>query len=475
MRLRVVLLFFVIAAKFIFAMDFSEAESEFFKKRRQALMDKAGNGVIVLAAPLIKKRNSDIDYKFRQSSNIYYLTGLEMSDMTLVLIPGDPEPFRIFAPPSSQVREMWMGPSPGKKELMGKYGADEVYHIKDFQKEMRRIMRKSKTLYVDFSNKEFMKQLSEKFPSVKYLGEVKNIASVINDMRLIKDALEIKMLEKSIGITGKAVIESMKRAQPGLYEYQIGAVVNYVYRNGGCSRKGFPSIIASGPNAQYLHYEHNNRKMKNGDILLMDIGAEYGYYSGDISRTFPVNGKFTKSQKEIYNIVLDSQKKGLAEIKPGKGFKEVMKATLNELADGLFRVGLITDKSKYWQIRVWAKFFQFSHWLGLDTHDVGGYDHRSKTGKVFKPGMVLTLEPGLYIGEGGIEKAVAMYRGRVPDGEIKAFIEKVKPAYNKYKNISVRIEDDILVTETGNRNLSDFVPKEVRAIEKLMKKKSFFR
>ncbi len=474
MRLKLIFSIMVLFTELIFSAGITGSEAEFFKKRRQQLMDKAGKGVIVLAAPSVKNRNSDIDYKYRQSSNIYYLTGLEMSGVKIVLIPGDKKPYKVFVPHRSPFMDHWVGPVPGKKELMEIYGADEVLPFKKMKPVIMKAMRGGGKLYVDMSNKEFMENLSDEIPGMKRVKSVENIASLLGDLRLIKDSMEIELLDKVVAVTGEAVIESMKRAAPGLYEYQVGAVVDYVYKNRGCMRVGFPSIIASGKNGEILHYEHNNRKMRDGELLLMDIGAEYKYYSGDISRTFPVNGKFNKRQKEIYNIVLNSQKKGLAEIKPGNGFKDVMRATLRELSAGLLKAGLITEEGKLWQVRVWAKFFQFSHWLGLDTHDIGGYEHGTKRGIIFKPGMVLTLEPGLYIGDGGIDKAVALYKGRVPDAELKEFVKKVKPVYEKFRNISIRIEDDILVTEKGNRVLSASVPKEVKDIEKLMRKRSRF-
>lgn len=295
----------------------------------------------------------------------------------------------------------------------------------------------------------------------------------IHDMRLIKGPEEIELMLKAIDITGEALVEAMKAAKPGMYEYEIEAIIEYIFRKNGSPRPGFPSIVGSGPNSTILHYEVNNRQIQDGDLIVMDIGAEYGYYSADITRTIPVNGKFSKEQKEIYEIVLEAQQSAIDIVAPGKGIYEVHYHALKIIKDGLYRLGLITDKNSKWQHRVWL-MYNTCHWLGLDVHDVGGRGRDDGKGRELKPGMVHTVEPGIYIGENSLDNlSKKLEHFKLKEEEIAAFVNKVKPAAQKYVNIGVRIEDDILVTENGHENLSSKVPKEIDEIETLMKEKSY--
>ena len=268
-----------------------------------------------------------------------------------------------------------------------------------------------------------------------------DIAQILGNMRLVKSEYEINQLRKAIEITCISIIEVLKNAKPGMYEYQLQAVLEYNYKMNGSLRIGFPSILGSGPNSCILHYVTNNRQTENGDMVVMDVGAEYNYYTADVTRTFPVNGKYSPAQKRIYNIVLGAQNEAINFIKPGIKFYQVDSVARAYVKKGLVTLGLLNEAENS------LKFFMHgtSHWLGLDVHDAGSYSVSGTKGdREIVPGMVLTVEPGIYIAEG---------------------TAGVSP---EYYNIGVRIEDDILVTETGWENLSKMAPREINEIEALM-------
>lgn len=444
---------------------------EVFAGRRQVLMEQMKEGIAVLKSPKRTARQSDLSSRFRQDSNIYYLTGIEEPDAIFLLIPEGKKKFIVFLRPRNVMRESWSGKTLGLEGALNLYGADEAHPIDKWEEMLHRYLRGKEKIFCDFKDDEWVQKLAghaSRFGRGKRNCLV-DINYYLTEMRLIKGAEEVERIQRADDITAEAMIEAVKTARPGMYEYEIDAIISYVYRKNGCHRPGFNSIVASGPNAAVLHYQQNDRCMQAGDLLLMDIGAEYGHYSGDITRTIPVSGKFSRKQGEIYRLVLEAQKRGVESVKPGLGIREVMKVSTDILTDGLFRLGLITDKKSRWQVGLWIKYFQTSHWLGLDTHDVGSIGWEEEKGRILEPGMVFTIEPGIYIGEGTLEKLPEIFKGRVEDNELEAFVLKVKPVFEQYENISVRIEDDVLVTPEGYVNLSRRVPREIRDIEKLMR------
>ena len=373
------------------------------------------------------------------------------------------------------------GSRAGIKGAMETFGADTAFAIDDFEKQVPRYLRGKDKLFYSLNDESFNDKL---IPMMKSRWgnppkEIIDPLQYVHEMRLIKDAHEIALLKKSIEITGDAHVEVMKAARPGMYEYELSALIEYVYYKNGCPRVGFPSIVGSGPNAIILHYRDNDRLIHKGDVVLVDIGAEYGYYSADITRTFPVSGAFSEPQKEIYQLVLDAQQAGIDMSKPGVGLGEIRDKIADVIKDGLFDLGLITDKESAWQYRVWYKHGP-SHWLGMDVHDAGDYKRNDPKGRILEPGMVYTIEPGLYVGENTMAELPKMMKhfGRyrpisIPEEEVMAFIEKVGPIAKKYHNIGVRIEDDILITESGREMLSGKSPRTIEDIETLMKEDSF--
>jgi Xaa-Pro aminopeptidase len=265
-----------------------------------------------------------------------------------------------------------------------------------------------------------------------------------------------------------------------MYEFEMEAIIEGTFLEYGSAMPGFSSIVGSGPNSTVLHYEPNTRLMADGDLLLMDIGAEYGYYTADITRTIPVNGRYTKEQRAIYQLVLEGQLAAIEQMVPGNGFLAGGHAAREVITEGLAALGLITDPEANWQTNFYM-IHGTSHYLGLEVHDVGNtgvsrssYQYGSSvpnkvSSRPLEPGMVLTIEPGVYIREKGLDQIYEMYQTEVDSAEIAAFVDQVKPVFEKYIHIGVRIEDDVLITSDGHIVLSRYAPKEMEDIEQLMR------
>jgi Xaa-Pro aminopeptidase len=427
------------ALTILLSISFSYSQSfdkEVFAQRREKLMEKISGGVVVMLANPVYERNNDVDYDYRQESNFYYLTGFEESSSAIILDPRDKDKYTLFVQQKNPALEIWTGIRTGTEGAVSVYGADKSLDIKKFDSILNNYTSKAVKIYCIKSDKE----LSAK---IKDTAGTAELSDLIGEMRLIKSDYELEQLKRAIEITCLSINEVFKKAKPGMYEYQLQAVLEYNYKMRGSPRNGFPSILGSGPNSCILHYETNRRQTEDGDIVVMDVGAEHGYYTADVTRTFPVNGKFSPAQKRIYNIVLGAQNEGINFVKPGVKFYQVDSVARAYVKKELIALGLMKESENV------SKFFMHStsHWLGLDVHDAGRYSTGGTRGdRVLQPGMVLTVEPGIYIAEGteGVDA--------------------------EYYNIGVRIEDDILVMETGHENLSKLAPREVRDIEKLMRK-----
>jgi Xaa-Pro aminopeptidase len=459
---RLLILFLTFFAFVLVSLDAEDFKKEIFQKRRQKLMEKMDGGIAVFQS-------------MGNMSDFYYLTGLRDQNAIILILPEEKEKYIMFIQPASPRRELWSGKRPGLEEAKTVLGADNAFPINEFDKSLFRYLRGKSKVYVSFRDKELYDKL---IPLIRspYGNEpvpVVDPSPYIHEMRLVKDSEEIRLMRKAAEITSEALEEVMKAAQPGMFEYEIEAIIEYIFRKNGAQGPGFPSIVGSGPNATILHYEDNNRQAEDGDLLLMDVGAEYGFYTADVTRTIPVNGRFSAKQKEIYELVLQAQKEAIKIAAPGVGIFEINNRGVEVIKDGLFRLGLITDKDSQWQHRVWL-MYNISHWVGLDVHDVGGRGPVDGKGRSLEPGMVFTVEPGLYIREETLEYLPMMLgRSGSTKEELEAFIDAVRPAVRKYANIGIRIEDDILITESGHEILSSKAPKEIDTIEKLMKKKSY--
>jgi Xaa-Pro aminopeptidase len=434
---------------------------EIYARRRETLMAEMDGGIAIF-------KNSE------ENKDFYYLTGFEESRAAFLLIPDADEKFIMFVLPFNPARKGWTGELCGIEGAVERFGADQAYPYDEFEKKLPHYLRGEKKIYCSFEDKELHEkliQLTRRTPGTMMKTMI-DPTNFIHEMRLIKSPEEITVMQKAIDITCDAHIEVFKAAEPGMVEYELQAVIEYIYRKNGSPRNGFPCIVGSGPNSVVLHYQANNRRTRSGDMVVMDIGAEYGGYTADVTRTIPINGKFTKAQREIYRAVLNAQKEAIARIAPGVGHKEVQDHATEKIKEGLYQLGLITDTGSKWQYRVWLTH-GISHWLGLDVHDVGDYRRSDEIGRILEPGIVLTVEPGIYIQEDILDHLSDMLGSMAPEDEISAFVEKVKPIAAGYANIGVRIEDDVLVTADGHEILSIKAPKEIDEIERLMAERSY--
>jgi len=451
-------------------------DKEVFAERRQRLMDRMDGGVAVFQNTPVSNRNSDVDYPYRSDSDFYYLTGYKHASAAFILAPAEEKAFILFVQPKNLMTSLWLGDIPGIEGAMEEFGADTAYAFDEFVDVLSRFVGTSQKLYYDIRNERLSETIRSALPSRERGGpeQMVDVLPVIHELRVIKGPEEIKLLEKTIGITCQALVEVMKAAEPGMYEYELGAIIDYVYKKNGSQRKGFPSIIGSGPRSTIFHYEANDRQTRSGDVVLMDIGAEYGYYSADVTRTIPIDGRFSQEQRDIYEIVLAAQEAAIEVMVPGNGAREYYTHAEDVIKESLYRLGLITDRNTMWQHR--AYYYPYiGHWLGLDPHDAGSYGD-GPAGRPLEPGMVLTVEPGLYFGETMVEvfRQSMLRRERIDEAELDSFLQQVRPVFEKYMHIGVRIEDDILITSDGNRILSAGAPKTVKDIETTMKKKSRF-
>jgi Xaa-Pro aminopeptidase len=487
---------------------FTDAERQAELGRRRAeVMHRIGAGSIMImmsAEPRIY--TNDVDYFYRQENNMYYLTALKQEHATLVLMPGNQGVQEVlFIPKKNPAAETWTGKMYSKDDAMRLSGVktvlytDELRPFLDALKAKKGFTSKETSgfsteslfgsasgdtkLYMVLPRTDLDENGRREFPGEvefadKWKGtagyKIENAQPIFGEMRQIKSPYELRMLQHAIDISTEAHMSSWAMAGRAKHEYEVQAMVEYVFRRRNADFWGYPSIVGCGPNATTLHYETDQDVVTPGQLMLMDVGAEYEHYSADVTRTFPVNGKFTPAQKEIYQAVYDAQEAVAAVIKPGATMGDVEEASAKSIQKSLAKLGLITavdamipgtesrtrptrrggTTSGVPQYSIWFMHGN-SHWLGMNVHDVGPY------GAPLKPGMTFTNEPGIYIREDALD-----YFPDTP--EVKAFIAKIRPAFEKYKNIGVRIEDDMLVTNTGVEWMTAKLPRSIAAIEAFM-------
>ncbi|MFC1555353.1 M24 family metallopeptidase, partial [candidate division KSB1 bacterium] len=362
--------------------------------------------------------------------------------------------------PEGDIKEILFNAS-GTWDYAASNSLAEVFRAEDFSSTPIRYIG-SETLYMSFRNFDILDGLGRGINSIK---TIKNVDPVLVNMRIFKDEKEIEFLKKAGVVTALALNDAYKAAEPGVTENQLFEIMENGIKSRGSRGSSFYQV-ASGPNAVNVHFNATDRPMEEGDLIVFDYGAWWENYTADISRTIPVSGKFTIEQKEIYQIVLASQKAAINKMKPGVSFNDVRQAAEEVIIDGLTDLGLITDKSKEWQQRFYIQH-GFYHFIGLEIHDVWSEYRNALDELVYQPGMIMTMEPGLYFPEDYLDR-------RQPRGveaeEWQQFLQKVRPIYNKYIHIGVRIEDDVLITANGNEVLTSQVPKEIADIENMMKK-----
>lgn len=437
---------------------------------------------------------NDVDYQFRQENNLFYLTNLNQKRATLVLLPGQAGlPEILFLPRRSPIAETWTGHMYSAQEAAELSGIKEIWEASEFApfiaamskheayrpKPENILMSAGQT--ASGSGFEALFGAAEKNEAALYLlsfptnGEsreyrqeqrfaaewakspagftVQSASPIFTQMRVRKSPMELELMQHAIDISIEAHQRAQASAAQAKWEYEVDAQVLYTFKLRNADNWGYPNIVGCGPNATTLHYQESQGPVNPGQLMLMDVGAEYGHYSADVTRTFPVSGKFTKEQAEIYQIVYDAQEAAAKVIKPGANLTQVHMAATEVIKDGLLRLGLITDRTADWQYRMWF-MHGTGHWLGMNVHDVGG-------GARFEPGMVFTNEPGIYIRLDALDNLP-----KTPETE--KFIAAVKPAFEKYKGIGVRIEDDMLVTETGTKWMSAALARSIPDVENFL-------
>ena len=467
-----------------------------FRDHRSALASRVGkSGIAVVPAPAESYRNSDVNHPFRQDSNFFYLTGFEEPDAICVLVPGHPDgDFHLFVNPRDREKEIWNGYRAGTEGAVQRFGADAAHEVADIDSVLPRLMLGRDVLFYQLGSAAHdarMTALLSKARSYRNrFGKpapeaVRDVSGLLAEARLIKGDGEIESSRAAALLSAEGHREAMRFARPGLHEYQVQAAMEYIWREGGSPRNGYPSIVASGPNACILHYVENDGLIGDGDLILIDAAAEVDLYSADITRTFPANGRFTKPQHAVYDVVLGAERAGIAASRPGATLHDVHSASLDVLIDGMVDLGLLPPDLDHHGMHLYREFFMHgtSHWLGLDVHDSGAYrvDGRHRP---LEPGMIFTVEPGIYISPDRptVEFALREYdldawvERRIVEGaaaHAKEAAERdsadkiVHEIPEELLGIGVRIEDDILITSSGHENLSAHVPVATDVLEAL--------
>lgn len=434
----------------------------YFKQRRETLLDKAPGSVFIFPSNDEVLRNPDVHYPFRQESHFQYLSGFDEPESFLVLAPagsqstGKRHRMVLFLRRRDVEKEMWEGERYGTEGAKNVFGADEAYPIDEFDQRLPDLLKGSERIYYRMgmhqpTDQRVLSAIETHRRSLgrsgKALPPIHDPNEIVGEMRLFKSAEEVELLRKACRITALAHKTAMQEIRPGMNEYEVEALVDYVFRKNGCQRVGYGSIVAGGKNATCLHYRSNNEILNDGDLILIDAGGEYDYYTSDITRTFPVGKSFTEGQAKLYQLVLDIQKSAVAMVRPGVRLPDIHKHVCEGLTDGLLSMGLLHgNREELLKTFGFRRFYPHntSHWLGMDVHDVGLYLKNGEP-RVLEPGMCLTVEPGFYAQPG--------------DTAVPAMFQK----------IGIRIEDDILVTPMGNENLTADAPKEISEILALKK------
>jgi len=428
-----------------------------FKRRRKHLMELMGeDSVAILPAAPVRMRNRDAEFHYRQDSDFYYLTGFPEPEAVAVLVPGrDHGEYILFCRENDPEMEIWNGPRAGQEGAVENYMADDSFPIDDIDDILPGLLEnKERVFYTMGASPDFDQRLigwvnrlrKQSRAGIHTPGEFVSLEHHLHDMRLYKSSHEIRAMRKAASIAAKAHVRAMQVCKPGMKEYQIEAELLHIFMKQGARFPAYPSIVGGGVNGCILHYVENQDVLNEGDLLLIDAGAEFDYYASDISRTFPVNGKYSKAQRALYEIVLDAQLAAIEQAKPGNHWNDPHEAAVKVITQGLKDVGILKGSlKKLLADEAYKPFYMHrtGHWLGMDVHDVGDYKVDTEW-RVLEPGMTFTVEPGLYISQRHTEVAT------------------------KWQNIGIRIEDDVLITKEGCEVLTDGVPKDPDEIEALM-------
>lgn len=421
--------------------------------RRLRLLERMDEGVAIIASAPHALRSNDTEYPYRQNSDFYYLTGFTESNAVLVLVKtAEATKSILYVEAYDAEHALWNGAKTGIEGARERFRVDVVGDVADYSKEVKELLREHVNLYIDlFGNSPFLAQaksaaseLREMRGIKRHIRSFRDVTFLIRTLRLIKDPEEIETIKKAISITAEAHHDAMKKCRAGMREYQLQSTMQHVFLNGGARSEAYGAIVAGGNNANTLHYVDNRDELRDGDLVLIDAACEWELYASDITRTFPVSGKFSDAQREVYTAVLDVQLKVMDALRPGVKRDRLQKFSEELLCDALIGLGVLHgDRDALMEAKEHKKYAPhgIGHWMGLDVHDPCPYVDESGESLAFEAGMVMTVEPGLYF--------------RADDESVP----------ERYRGIGIRIEDDILVTESGHENLSAMIAKTVEEVE----------
>jgi Xaa-Pro aminopeptidase len=432
------------------------SKTEFARRRKTLMAHMEPNSIAIVPAAPERPRSRDTEYHYRQDSDFLYLSGFEEPKAVLVLIPGrEHGEFVLFVRERNREREIWDGYRAGPEGACSEFEADDAFPIDDIDEILPGLLEGKQRVYYSMGkDSEFDKHVMDWVNTIRAKvrsgatppGEFLDLSHFLNDMRLFKSAAELRVMKEAGEVSARAHVRAMKASKAGVMEYQLEAEILHEFQMSGARFPAYNTIVGGGKNGCILHYIENSAPLKNGDLVLIDAGCELDYYAADITRTFPVNGKFSSEQKALYEICLQAQIEAIAECKPGKHWNDPHEATVRVITEGLVKIGLLEgDVSELIKSEAYKEFYMHraGHWLGMDVHDVGDYKVGGEW-RVLEPGMVMTVEPGIYV---------------APDNERVA---------KKWRGIGIRIEDDVAITKDGNEVLTKDVPKTVAEIEALM-------
>jgi len=413
------------------------------------------NSVAIIPSAREATRSNDTHYRFRQDSDFYYVTGFEEPESIAIVRPGQDPHYTLFVRPRDPEREIWDGRRAGIDGAKSEFGANESFPIAEFDERLQDILDGAEKLYYRLGvNRDLDETIINQIARMRAVNRkpihppqtIVDPATIIHEMRVLKSADEIELMQVAADIAAEAHCEAMKASRPGMQEYEVEALIEKVFRQRGAAGPAYTSIVGAGANATVLHYINNDGQLHDGDLLLVDAGAEYKGYASDITRTFPINGRFTKPQREIYDLVLKAQMACVEMVRPGTTHDQLKQHSIEVLTEGMVELGLLAGKpEELIKEKKYERFYMhgLGHMLGIDVHDVGRY-YYGKESRALEAGVVMTVEPGIYIS---------------PD---------TKDIPSQYLGIGVRIEDDVLCTENGPRVLTNNVPKVAEEIEGLM-------
>jgi Xaa-Pro aminopeptidase len=422
-----------------------------FKRRMQP------NSVAIIPAARETTRSNDTHYRFRQDSDFFYLTGFEEPEAIAVIKPGETHEYALFVRPRDPEREIWDGRRAGVEGAKSEFGADEALPIDEFDSKLSEILNNTEILYYRLgAQRDLDDKIIREISRMRALNRkpihppqtIIDPATIIHELRVIKSPEELEIMQTAADIAAEAHCEAMKAVRPGMKEYEVEALIEQIFRRHGAAGPAYTSIVGAGPNATVLHYINNDGELRDGELLLVDAGAEYKGYASDITRTFPINGRYTKAQREIYDLVLKAQMSCVEMVRPGVTHDQLKQHSIEVLTEGMIELGLLEgEPEQLIKDKRSEKFYMhgLGHMLGIDVHDVGRY-YYGKESRALEPGVVMTVEPGIYIS---------------PD---------IVGVPEKYLGIGVRIEDDVLCTINGPKVLTSKVPKHPEEIEALMAK-----